>query len=366
MSDKRTALYGFHISHYAKMVSFAGWDMPMNYEAGIKAEHLATRHEAGLFDVSHMAQITLAGKNAGKMLEQITPTDTSTIAEGHLRYSVFLNEMGGVLDDLIIGKLDGVFRLVVNAGRANEDIAFLKAHLLPEVDMQIITDRALIALQGPLAGQVLDALGSDVSDLYFMQLRHQRIAGFDVIINRSGYTGEDGFEISVASDDATTLAKAIFAHKHVHLAGLGARDTLRLEAGLPLYGHELDETITPIEAGLGFAIAKSRKDRRDFPGAEVILSQIKNGAPRQLVGLVPSGGRPVRDGAILEMNGVPIGHVTSGGYAPSLSQPIAAGFITSDHAKIGTKIDANMAGRKAEMMVTEMPFVPHRYYRKPK
>ena len=224
MSDKRTALYGFHISHYAKMVSFAGWDMPMNYEAGIKAEHLATRHEAGLFDITHMAQITLAGKNAGKMPEQITPTDTSTIAEGHLRYSVFLNEMGGVLDDLIIGKLDGVFRLVVNAGRAVEDIAFLKAHLLPEVDMQIITDRALIALQGPLAGQVLDALGSDVSDLYFMQLRHQRIAGFDVIINRSGYTGEDGFEISVATDDATAFAKAIFAHKHVLPCGWHAND----------------------------------------------------------------------------------------------------------------------------------------------
>ena len=294
-----TPLHAFHVAHGARMVPFAGWDMPVQYADGIKAEHLATRDSAGLFDVSHMAQVWLSGPGAEAMLESLTPTDVGAIGDGRVRYSLFLNATGGVLDDLMIARLDGVLQLVVNAGRAEHDIAHLRAHLGGGVEMEVKSDRALLALQGPESPAVLERLGVDLSGFHFMQIGRFTIDGTDCIVTRSGYTGEDGFEISMPVADAERLATLLLADAAVSPVGLGARDTLRLEAGLPLWGHELDETINPVAAGLRFALSKRRREAADFPGAEAILNDLANGAPRQLVGLLPQGGRPVRDGAEL-------------------------------------------------------------------
>ena len=366
MSQRHTPLHEFHLAHQARMVPFAGWDMPVQYDTGIKAEHLATRNSAGLFDVSHMAQITLDGDTADRMLERITPTDLSLVAEGTMRYSVFLNETGGVLDDLIISRLDGRLRLVVNAGRAEHDIAFLNANLDSDTLMSVKDDCALLALQGPQAETVLASLGANLSGLYFMQLCHAQIAGIDCMVMRSGYTGEDGFEISLAAKDATELAETLASHDAVTLAGLGARDTLRIEAGLPLWGHELDETITPVDAGLTFAISKRRRERRDFPGADIIMKAIEAGASRHLTGILPDGQRPVRDGAILELDGQTVGHISSGGFSPSLDRPAALGFVDSTISKDGQQLVAVAGGRSIEVTTAALPLVPHRYARPPK
>ena len=259
-----TVLADFHVAHGARMVPFAGWNMPVQYADGIKAEHLATRNAAGLFDVSHMAQVWLSGDNADAMLEALTPTDVAGIAEGRVRYSMFLNETGGVLDDLMIARLDGMLQLVVNAGRADHDIAHLEANLADGVDMTVRRERALLALQGPAAPDVLARLGVDLDGFFFMQVGHFDIAGIPCIITRSGYTGEDGFEISMPVEAAQTLAERLVADEDVSLAGLGARDTLRLEAGLPLWGHELDETINPVAAGLRLPCRSGGGSRR-FP-----------------------------------------------------------------------------------------------------
>ena len=363
MLDRKTPLYDFHIAHQAKMVSFAGWSMPIHYQAGIKSEHLFCRQSAGLFDVSHMAQITLTGTDVDAMLAQITPTEMSVIAPLSLRYSLFLNDTGGVLDDLMITRLEDEVRLVVNAGRADHDIAFLKDHLLPNVKMQVRDDLALLALQGPQAASVLTKHGANLELLGFMKAQHQNIAGISALVMRSGYSGEDGFEISVPQDDVVALAELLRDDDGVKLTGLGARDTLRLEAGLPLWGHELDETINPIEAGLRFAISKQRRIASDFPGAELIMRDFENGPQRHLVGLMPEGQRPVRDGALLLSDGEIIGFVSSGGYSPSLSWPIAMGFVSDGHQQIGTSIIAQEGSRQTAMAIAPLPFVPHRYYR---
>lgn len=366
MSQRRTPLYEFHLEHQARMVPFAGWEMPVQYDAGIKAEHLFTRDSAGLFDVSHMAQITLSGTDADQMLERITPTDLASIKEGSMRYSVFLNETGGVLDDLIISRLDGTVRLVVNAGRAEHDIAFLQAHLAGDVTMTYEDERALLAIQGPMAEAVLSSLGADLSQLYFMQLCHCQIAGFECVVMRSGYTGEDGFEISLAASDAAILAKKLSEDDRVMLAGLGARDTLRIEAGLPLWGHELDETINPVEAGLGFAISKRRRDTQDFPGAASIMKDLQDGPSRYLTGILPSGQRPVRDGAMLELDGEVVGHISSGGFSPSLGGPAALGFIKNSVRKEGQNLVAVANGRSIDVLTAKLPLIAHRYVRPPK
>ena len=368
METRRTPLYDFHLANGARMVPFAGWDMPVQYADGIKAEHLATRDSAGLFDVSHMAQIWLAGSDTDTALERLTPTDVGAIAEGRVRYSLFLDDNGGVLDDLMIARLDGDLQLVVNAGRAEHDIAHLRANLdagkLDEdVTMQVRDDRALLALQGPEAPQVLRRLGVDLDGFFFMQIGHFTIDGVDCIITRSGYTGEDGFEISMPSDKAVQLAELLCADEAVSLAGLGARDTLRLEAGLPLWGHELDETITLVAAGLRFALSKRRRESADFPGATTIMKDWNDGPARQLVGLLPQGGRPVRDGAELALNGTIIGTVTSGGFAPSLDAPAALGFVDTALAMPGTEINALVRGREVPVTVAALPLVPHRYVR---
>ena len=378
METRRTPLYDFHLANGARMVPFAGWDMPVQYADGIKAEHLATRDSAGLFDVSHMAQIWIGGADADAALERLTPTDIGAIAEGRVRYSLFLDTNGGVLDDLMIARLDGGLQLVVNAGRADHDIAHLRANLHganlnganlqganlhADVTMQVRDDRALLALQGPQSPQILHRLGVDLDNFFFMQIGHFRIDGIDCIVTRSGYTGEDGFEISMPAENAAQLAERLCADEAVSLAGLGARDTLRLEAGLPLWGHELDEAINPVAAGLRFALSRRRREAGDFPGAAAIMTDWHDGPRRRLVGLLPQGGRPVRDGAELALNGAIIGIVTSGGFAPSLDSPAALGFVDTALATPGTEINALVRGREVPVTVAALPLVPHRYIR---
>ena len=358
-----TVLAEFHVAYGARMVPFAGWNMPVHYADGIKAEHLATRDAAGLFDVSHMAQVWLSGDNADAMLEALTPTDVAGITEGHVRYSMFLNEAGGVLDDLMIARLDGMLQLVVNAGRADHDIAHLEANLAESVEMTVRRERALLALQGPAAPDVLARLGVDLDGFFFMQVRRFDIAGIPCIVARSGYTGEDGFEISLPVEAAHTLAERLVADADVSLAGLGARDTLRLEAGLPLWGHELDETVNPVAAGLRFALSKRRREAADFPGAGPIMQDVADGAPRVLTGLLPQGGRPVRDGAELALDGNIVGPVTSGGFAPSLDAPAALGCVDAALAAPGTELMAVARGRETPVITTALPLVPHRYIR---
>ena len=374
MDNRKTALFNFHVAAGARMVPFAGWDMPVQYPAGIKAEHIATRTSCGLFDVSHMVQISFDasgdGSSAETMLAKLTPTDLGLIGEGRVRYSMFLDDNGGVLDDLMIARLDGRLQLVANAGRADHDIAHLKAHLGDDVSMTVHDELSLIALQGPKAATVLQDLGItldvDMADFAFMDIRHATLMGAKVTLTRSGYTGEDGFEISIPNEAVVDITTALAAHDDVHLAGLGARDTLRMEAGLPLWGHELSETINPVEAGLGFVLSKRRREAGDFPGAENILADFSNGPSRRLVGLLPEGGRPVRDGTILKHgesgDETEIGFVSSGGFAPSLDAPAAIGFVATEFAHAGTRLMADTRGKPTPIIVADLPLVPHRFY----
>ena len=363
MHTKQTPLHAFHRAHNARLVPFAGWDMPVQYTTGIKAEHLATRQSAGLFDVSHMTQLEISGGRAASDLSALTPSDIAGISEGFLRYSLFLNDQGGVLDDLMIGRIFDVFYLVVNAGRADHDIAHLQKHIDASTKMSVRTDRALVALQGPQSANVLGLLGISLDDFRFMQLRYFDFEGIELLISRSGYTGEDGFEIALPACAATAFCDACLSTGLVTLAGLGARDTLRMEAGLPLWGHELHETITPVEAGLGFAISKKRHNAADFPGATRIIDELKTGPKRRLVGLSASGARPVRGGVILHHNDRPVGSVTSGGFAPSLNRPAALGFVEAEFAIDGTSLLADTHGTPTAITVSALPFVQHQYFR---
>ena len=363
MDNRQTQLYDFHVENGARMVPFAGWDMPVQYADGIKAEHLATRAAAGLFDVSHMAQVTLKGDGADAMMERLTPTDIGAIAEGRVRYSLVLGDKGGVLDDLMIARLDGALQLVVNAGRADHDIAHLRANLGDGVEMTVQDKRALLALQGPKSPKVLERLGVDLAGFHFMQISHFTIDGVDCIVTRSGYTGEDGFEISMPASKVRGVAEKLADDKDVSLAGLGARDTLRMEAGLPLWGHELDETITPVSAGLRFALSKRRREAGDFPGAKIIMKDWNDGPARLLVGLLPQEARPVRDGAELLHDGKTVGIVTSGGFAPTLDAPAALGFVDAELAAPNTKLTASTRGRETPVITAALPLVPHRYIR---
>ena len=374
MDNRKTALFDFHVAAGARMVPFAGWDMPVQYPAGIKAEHIATRTSCGLFDVSHMVQISFDasgdGSSAETMLAKLTPTDLGLIGEGRVRYSMFLDDNGGVLDDLMIARLDGRLQLVANAGRADHDIAHLTAHLGDDVSMTVHDELSLIALQGPKAATVLQDLGItldvDMADFAFMDIRHATLMGAKVTLTRSGYTGEDGFEISIPNEAVVDITTALAAHDDVHLAGLGARDTLRMEAGLPLWGHELSETINPVEAGLGFVLSKRRREAGDFPGAENILADFSNEPSRRLVGLLPEGSRPVRDGTILKHgesgDETEIGFVSSGGFAPSLDAPAAIGFVATEFAHAGTRLMADTRGKPTPIIVADLPLVPHRFY----
>ena len=355
-------LDGLHRRLGARMVAFAGYAMPIQYE-GIIAEHLWTREHAGLFDVSHMGQLLLPPA-AAAVLETLLPGDIAGLGEGVLRYSLLLNEDGGVLDDLMVtrrtaGGVDDLY-LVVNGAVKADDIAVLEAAgLAPDHR----TDWALLALQGPEAVAALEALVPGVSALRFMRSAGFQWGGHDLWVSRSGYTGEDGFEISVPVAGAEALAEVLLADARVKPIGLGARDSLRLEAGLPLYGHDLDPSTTPVEAGLGFALSKRRKLEGGFPASERLLAQLHNGPPRLRVGLAVEGKAPAREGALVFAGDVQVGVVTSGGFSPSLSRPIAMGYVAAGHAGDGTALEIEVRGRRLAATVVPMPFVQKNYKR---
>ncbi len=371
----RTPLHALHLARGAKMVPFAGYDMPVQYPAGVLKEHLHTRASAGLFDVSHMGQIVLRPKSgkvedAALALERLVPQDIVAVPQGRQRYAQFTNASGGILDDLMVANFGDHLFLVVNAACKAEDEALLRTELSDACIVEPLAERALIALQGPKAAAVLDRLGPGVAAMRFMDAGPRRVTGLNCFVSRSGYTGEDGFEISVPATDAEALAEALLADEAVAPIGLGARDSLRLEAGLCLYGHDIDTATTPVEGDLVWSIQKSRRSggtrAGGFPGADTILAQIERGAARKRVGLRPEGRAPVREGAPLyadaEANEA-IGRVTSGGFGPSLNAPVAMGYVPTAHADTATRVFAEVRGQRLPLTVTAMPFVPHSYQR---
>lgn len=360
-------LDAWHRARGARMVEFAGYHMPIQYE-GIMAEHLWTRDSAGLFDVSHMGQLQLIGEtpevDVAAALEALVPGDIAALKPGRMRYSLLLAEDGGILDDLMITNMGDRLDLVVNGAVKFEDMAHLREELPDAVTLNYREDLALLALQGPKAVDALARLVPGVAAMVFMQAGQFDWNGVALGISRSGYTGEDGFEISVPADAVVALADALCAQPEVKPCGLGARDSLRLEAGLPLYGHDLDAEIDPVEGDLAFAISKRRREQGGFPGAKRILGALANGPARLRVGLAVDGRMPVREGAPIFADDLPVGVVTSGGFAPSVGAPIAMGFVAAEHGVIGTHLEAEVRGRRIQMTVAAMPFVPHRYVRK--
>ncbi len=365
---KATPLKALNIALGARLVEFAGYAMPVQYRDGILAEHLHTRAAAGLFDVSHMGQVTIAGPGAGPLLERLVPADLARLRPGQICYSQFLNADGGIIDDLMITRLteSGAaerFFLVVNASRKGADFAHLRQHL-PQLDIVIHSERALIALQGPQAAAVLASRLPQVAAMAFMTMRIIESGGVSYQVSRSGYTGEDGFEIAIAADRAEAFARSLLESPLVRPIGLGARDSLRLEAGLCLYGHDIDETTSPIEAGLAWSIAKRRRAEGGFAGETRVRREIAEGPKRRRVGLLPLGRVPAREGSeIVAVGGRPIGRITSGGFGASLGAPIAMGYVEAGHAALGTPVEFLVRGRPIAGRVAAMPFVAHRYYR---
>ena len=372
---QRTALHALHVSLGAKMVPFAGYDMPVQYATGVLREHLHTRSSAGLFDVSHMGQIVLRAKSgrvedAGRALELLVPQDILGVAPARQRYAQFTNEGGGILDDLMVANFGDHLFLVVNAACKETDEAHLRAQLPDICEIEPLPDRALLALQGPKAESVLAKLCADAPAMRFMDAGPRKVAGFDCFVSRSGYTGEDGFEISVPAGQAEELARLLLAEAEVLPIGLGARDSLRLEAGLCLYGHDIDTMTTPVEAALEWSIQKARRSggarSGGFLGAETILAQLDQGAPRRRVGLKPEGRAPVREGAALFADAASseqIGAVTSGGFGVSLNAPVAMGYLPTARAAAGTQIFAELRGQRLPLKVAATPFVPNTYKR---
>jgi glycine cleavage system T protein (aminomethyltransferase) len=363
-APRRTPLHDLHVELGGKLVDFAGWSLPVQYPAGIMAEHRHCRTAAALFDVSHMAQVLIRGAGAAAAFERLVPGDIAGLAEGGLRYTLFTNDRGGTLDDLIAGRVaEGLF-VVANAARRAADLAHLRQALEPEHPVEELADRALLALQGPRAAEVLARVCPSSTGLAFMHTVTAPIGGHACRISRCGYTGEDGFEISVAASDAAAPARLLLDEPEVVPAGLGARDSLRLEAGLCLYGHELSADITPVEAGLGWTIAKRRRGEANFPGADVILRQLAEGAQRRLVGIRPDGRAPAREGTeISDPAGQPLGVVTSGGFGPTVGGPIALGYVRATHAAPGSPLQLSIRGKPRPAKVVALPFVPHRYQR---
>jgi aminomethyltransferase len=364
-TPKTLPLAALHADLGAQTAPFAGWEMPLRYGPGVMAEHLWCREKAALFDVSHMGQVMLPASAAGA-LEALVPMDVIGLPEGRQRYAFLTNEAGGLRDDLMIGRHADGLHLVVNAGSAAADIAYLKAHV---PDVHVIEDAGLLALQGPMAGAVLAALLPEVAEMRFMDVRRLDWRGAALRVSRSGYTGEDGFEISVPLEAAPLLAQALLADVRVAPAGLGARDALRLEAGLPLYGQDLGPAISPVEAGLAWAIPGLRRAggarAGGFPGADVILGQLAQGAPRRRAGLRPEGRAPMRAGTPLfdaEDGGAPVGTVTSGGFGPSLGVPVAIALLDAGVAE-DAMLWGEVRGRRHPARQAALPFVPHGYKR---
>ncbi|MGR5128683.1 glycine cleavage system aminomethyltransferase GcvT [Photobacterium swingsii] len=364
-----TPLHALHIEMGAKMVPFAGYDMPVQYALGVRKEHLHCREHAGLFDVSHMGQVRLHGAGAAKAIEALVPVDIIDLPEGKQRYAFFTNEQGGILDDLMVTNFGDHLFVVVNAACKEQDIAHIQAHLPADVELEVIEDRALLALQGPKAADVLARLNPAVSDMVFMDATKIELLGVECYVSRSGYTGEDGYEISVPNDKAEALARELLAFSEVEWIGLGARDSLRLECGLCLYGHDIDTTTTPVEASLLWGISKARRADGEraggFPGANLVLEQIKTkDVARKRVGLLGQSKAPVREGSkLFDAADNEIGIVTSGTFGPSKGSPVAMAYVKTDCAVIGTEIFAEVRGKKLPMTVEKMPFVPQRYYR---
>ena len=374
---KRTPLYDLHVAAGAKMVPFAGYEMPVQYPMGVLKEHLWTREKAGLFDVSHMGQAFLVPddnrfETAAAFLETLAPADVSVLKPGQQRYSQLLGPNGGILDDLMATRLgfaghDHWLYVVVNASRKDADFAFIEAQLPSGLTLKRVDGFALIALQGPKAAVVLEAHAPGAAKLDFMASVDAPVGGIWSHISRSGYTGEDGFEISVKTAEAVALWQMLAAHPDVAPIGLGARDSLRLEAGLCLYGHDIDETTSPIEAGLAWSIQKRRRIEGGFPGAERIQRELKDGPARRRVGIKPEGKTPAREGTeICSMDGSRIGTITSGGFGPSVNGPVAMGYVDATHAAPGTQLTLIVRAKPLPARVVELPFVPNRFIRKAK
>jgi len=356
-------LDAWHRARGGRMVEFAGYHMPVQYE-GIMAEHLWVRESAGLFDVSHMGQLVFTGEGADVALEALLPGDIKGLGEARMRYSLLLAENGGILDDLMVTRRGDEIYMVVNGATKYDDIAYLLDHLSDDITINILEDQALLAVQGPGAVTALSRIVPGVEALVFMTAGAFDWNGTPLWISRSGYTGEDGFEISVPAEAAAALADALTAEPEVKPIGLGARDSLRLEAGLPLYGHDLDPETTPVMADLGFALSKRRREEGNFMGAERILLEREQGAVTKRVGLVVEGRQPVREGAaVIDGEGSDVGKVTSGGFAPTLGAPIAMAYVPVAMTAPGTVIQIAQRGKVHQATVTAMPFVPHRYVR---
>jgi aminomethyltransferase len=372
---RKTPLHALHLARGGKMVPFAGYDMPVQYASGVLKEHLHTRAEVGLFDVSHMGQIALRPKSgnvrdAALALERLVPQDIEAVAPGRQRYAQFTNPAGGLLDDLMVANFGDHLFLVVNGACKAADEAHLREHLSEVCTIEVLADRALVALQGPKAVSVLAKICPEAPVMKFMDVGPHQVDGVACFVSRSGYTGEDGYEISIPAAQAEDVVSALLDDPGVMPVGLGARDSLRLEAGLCLYGHDIDATTTPVEAALEWSVQKSRRNggvrAGGFPGADVILPQFDQGAPRRRVGLRPEGRAPVREGALLFADAGSadsIGAVTSGGFGPSLNAPIAMGYLPVSHAAMGGLVFADVRGQRLPLRVCAMPFAPHNYKR---
>jgi aminomethyltransferase len=368
---RRTALYDLHVSLGGRMVPFAGYSMPVQYE-GILGEHRWTREHAGLFDVSHMGQRFLVGPDHATTtaaLQKLTPGEFGSLGLGRMRYTLLLSDSGGIIDDLMVTRSsseddDGTLGLVFNAGRKEIDDDYFCDRLPDDVTLHTADDRALLALQGPEAVKVLVRHCPKAKELVFMSATSAEFDGIDCSVSRSGYTGEDGFEVSVPSKDVESVAQALLAEPEVKPIGLGARDSLRLEAGLPLYDHDLNETTSPVEADLTFAIAKARRSSGGFAGARRILKELHDGPLRKRVGIRPSGRAPVRDGAkILSPDGREIGVITSGGFGPTVNAPVAMGYVEPKFSSLGTEVLTSGRRDNEPATIAALPFVPHRYVR---
>jgi aminomethyltransferase len=371
-SLRETPLHAKHRALGARMVPFAGYDMPVQYPTGIIAEHVHTRSAAGLFDVSHMGQAYLVAedhRSAAAALEMLVPADILNLARGRQRYTQFLDGNGGILDDLMVARSpdaadDGRLFLVVNAGRRDADFALVERALGGKAELRIAEDRALIALQGPQAAEVMGRHCPAAVALPFMGAGRALFEELDIHVSRSGYTGEDGFEISARASDAAALWDALAADERVRPVGLGARDSLRLEAGLCLYGHDIDETTSPIEAGLAWSIQKRRRETGGFPGEERIRRELQAGPSRLRVGLMPDGRAPVREGAAIKNEaGEIVGKITSGGFGPTVGGPIAMGYVERAFAEVGTPVLVELRGKDVPTRIAAMPFTPHRFHR---
>jgi len=364
----KTPLHALHLELGGKMVPFAGYEMPVQYPAGILKEHNHTRSQAGLFDVSHMGQVRLVGADAAAALESLVPVDVIGLGAGRQRYALFTNEAGGILDDLMITNAGDHLFVVVNAACKVQDTARMIEHLSGRCKVEALEDRGLLALQGPAAAAALERLAPEVAKLTFMTAAAVTIVGADCFVTRSGYSGEDGFEISVPAESAEALARALLEQPEVEAIGLGARDSLRLEAGLCLYGHDIDETTTPVEGSLTWALSKVRRKGGEreggYPGAETILRQLEEGAPRRRVGIRPEGRAPVREGCELtDTDGRVVGKVTSGGFGPTFGGPVAMGIVETGLAKADTALQAVVRGKPQPVTVAKLPFVQQNYYR---